>query len=185
MCRGYNFVVKPSTTVALVGASGSGKSTAVQLMERFYDPKQGKITLDGVPLKELSVRWLRENIGLVRQEPVLFAGTVKQNILYGAPNATSEDVQWAAAMAHAHDFIVQLPEGYDTQVRAPGQALIRQLRADGVGKGFGSRKHQMSLGGSHCGFTEARPHICSLHWLPDGQSYGHIDLYSAGSNMIS
>jgi ATP-binding cassette subfamily B (MDR/TAP) protein 1 len=80
VCNGYNLTVEAGTTVALVGASGSGKSTAVSLVERFYDPDQGSVTLDGVDLRELNVRWLRQQIGLVGQEPVLFSGTIADNI---------------------------------------------------------------------------------------------------------
>lgn len=123
VCQGYNFKVPPGSMVALCGASGSGKSTAIQLLERFYDPTEGDITLDGVPLKALNIQWLRQQIGLVRQEPVLFTGTVRENILYGNEEATAADVEWAAQMANAHDFITQLAEGYDTEVGDMGSRL--------------------------------------------------------------
>merc|ERR1712216_158955 len=110
-------------TVALVGASGSGKSTAVSLGERFYDPDSGSVTLDGTDLKELNVRWLREQIGLVGQEPVLFSGTIADDISSGKPGSTREQVETAAKMANAHAFIMEFPEGYDTNVGEKGGQL--------------------------------------------------------------
>merc|ERR1712086_371151 len=92
VCQGYNLTVEAGTTVALVGASGSGKSTAIQLVERFYDPDEGSVKLDGVDLRELNVSWLRQQISLVGQEPVLFSGTIAENIAYGKPGSTREEV---------------------------------------------------------------------------------------------
>ena len=115
--KDFSLVVAPGQTVALVGESGSGKSTVVSLIERFYDPQGGAVLLDGVDLRELNVRWLRRQIGLVGQEPLLFVGTVAENIAYGKEGATREEVEEAARRANAHDFITQsLGEGYDTQV---------------------------------------------------------------------
>jgi ATP-binding cassette subfamily B (MDR/TAP) protein 1 len=110
-------------TVALVGPSGSGKSTTVQLIERFYDPKSGSITLDGVDLRDINVAWLRRNIGLVSQEPKLFATTIKENIAVAKPGATQEEIEDAARRANAHDFIVSLQDGYDTHVGDSGAQL--------------------------------------------------------------
>lgn len=93
---GFNLAVKAGTTVALVGPSGGGKSTVVQLLERFYDPTLGSITLDGHDLKDLNVQWLRQQIGLVSQEPKLFAGSILENIRIGRPNATIEEIHDAA-----------------------------------------------------------------------------------------
>jgi ATP-binding cassette subfamily B (MDR/TAP) protein 1 len=121
--QGYSLVVEAGQTVALCGASGSGKSTAIQLVERFYDPDQGSVTLDGVDLRKLNVRWLRQQIGLVSQEPVLFSGTIAENIAYGKPGATRADVEAAAKMANAHDFIMEFPSGYDTDVGEKGGQL--------------------------------------------------------------
>ncbi|CAF2623577.1 unnamed protein product [Rotaria sp. Silwood2] len=101
-------------TVALVGASGCGKSTAIQLIQRFYDPDQGQIFLDGKDIKKLNVAWLRSHIGIVSQEPVLFTGSIEENIRFGKQDATDEEVQAAAKMANAHDFIMALPENYKT-----------------------------------------------------------------------
>ncbi|CAF0919000.1 unnamed protein product [Rotaria sordida] len=101
-------------TVALVGASGCGKSTSIQLIQRFYDPDQGRVLLDGKDIKTLNVAWLRSHIGVVSQEPVLFTGSIEENIRFGKPDATDEEVRAAAKMANAHDFIMALPENYKT-----------------------------------------------------------------------
>jgi len=119
----FSLKVEAGKTVALVGFSGSGKSTAVQLIERFYDPVSGSITLDGNDLKELNVKWLRQQIALVQQEPKLFECTIRQNIALGAPGASDEEIENAARMANAHDFIKSFPKGYDTEVGALGDQL--------------------------------------------------------------
>ena len=118
-----SFKVVAGTTVALVGTSGSGKSTIAQLIERFYDPTGGSITLDGTDLRELNVNWLREQIGFVNQEPMLFQTTIRENIAYGCPNATMEQVEEAAKIANCYDFIVDFPSGFDTKVGNKGTAL--------------------------------------------------------------
>jgi ATP-binding cassette subfamily B (MDR/TAP) protein 1 len=123
VCNGYSLEIAAGTTVALVGASGSGKSTIIQLMERFYDPDSGVVTLDGVDLRELNVRWLRQQIGLVGQEPVLFSGTIAENIAYGKPGSTPADVEQAARMANAWDFIQEFPAKFDTDVGEKGGQL--------------------------------------------------------------
>ncbi|TMW60932.1 hypothetical protein Poli38472_000974 [Pythium oligandrum] len=112
----YNLKIKSGQTVALVGASGSGKSTAISLLERFYDPAAGTVTLDGADLRKLRLPWLREHISLVSQEPVLFAGTIAENIAMGKPGATRDDVIEAAKKANAYDFISNFPNGFDTDV---------------------------------------------------------------------
>ena len=101
--------------MALVGPSGCGKSSAVQLIERFYDPSEGMVTFDGKDIRTLNVRWLREQIGLVSQEPMLFAGSIEQNIRMGKKGSTKEDAIAAAKMSNAHDFISGFPDGYDTE----------------------------------------------------------------------
>jgi ABC-type multidrug transport system fused ATPase/permease subunit len=108
VCDGYSLRVEPGQVVALCGPSGSGKSTVIALLERFYDPQQGQVLLDGVDIRTLNVRWLREQLGLVAQEPVLFTGTVAENIEYGKEGATRDEVIAAARMADAHDFITQV-----------------------------------------------------------------------------
>ncbi|GMP82567.1 hypothetical protein CsSME_00036812 [Camellia sinensis var. sinensis] len=114
--QGFNLKVKAGKTVGLVGGSGSGKSTIVSLLERFYDPVKGHIQLDGYKIKRLRLKWLRSQMGLVNQEPVLFATSIKENILFGKGGAPMELVISAAKAANAHDFIVKLSDGYETQV---------------------------------------------------------------------
>ena len=97
-------------TVALVGASGCGKSTVVQLVQRFYDPLEGCVEIDGIDIRKLNIKWLRNNIGVVSQEPVLFAKTIAENIRYGRDGITQQDIEKAAADANAHDFISELPQ---------------------------------------------------------------------------
>jgi len=120
---GFNLKIQAGKTVALVGPSGSGKSTTVQLIERFYDPVFGSVSLDGNDLRELNVAWLRKQIGLVSQEPALFAATIKENIRIAKPEATDEEVEDAARRANAHDFISSLQLGYDTHVGDKGAQL--------------------------------------------------------------
>ncbi|KAL0372332.1 UNVERIFIED_CONTAM: putative multidrug resistance protein [Sesamum calycinum] len=121
--QGLSLKVKPGEKVGLVGGSGSGKSTIVSLIERFYDPVKGDILLDGHRIKRLQLKWLRSQFGLVNQEPVLFATSIKKNILFGKKDAPLELVIKAAKAANAHDFIVEFPQGYDTQVGQLGVQL--------------------------------------------------------------
>lgn len=102
--------------VALVGGSGSGKSTVISLIERFYEPLSGKILLDGNDIRELDLKWLRKQIGLVNQEPALFATTIRENILYGKDDATLGEIQHAAKLSEALSFINNLPDRFETQV---------------------------------------------------------------------
>ncbi|KAL6987361.1 Multidrug resistance protein 1 [Sarracenia purpurea var. burkii] len=121
--RNFSLIVPSGKTVALVGSSGSGKSTVVSLIERFYDPAAGEVKLDGHDIKTLKLRWLRQQIGLVSQEPALFATTIKENILLGRPDATLCEIEEAARVANAHSFIIKLPDGFDTQVGERGLQL--------------------------------------------------------------
>ena len=97
-------------TVALVGSSGCGKSTVIQLLQRFYDPPSGTVMVDGINVKELNIKWLRQHIGIVSQEPVLFALTIAENIRYGRDGVTNTEIEQAAREANAHDFISKLPQ---------------------------------------------------------------------------
>jgi len=115
--------VQPGEMVGLVGQTGSGKSTLVSLICRFYDPTKGSITLDGVDLRDIRTRSLRSNIGMVLQDSFLFAGTIKENIAYGRPDASEEDILRAARAANAHEFIMNLPDGYDSEVGERGVML--------------------------------------------------------------
>ncbi|KAK5875170.1 hypothetical protein CesoFtcFv8_027682 [Champsocephalus esox] len=112
--------VKSAETTAFVGPSGAGKSTAIQLIQRFYDPKEGMVTLDGHDIRGLNIQWLRSLIGIVEQEPVLFATTIAENIRYGRPDVPMEDVIGAAKQANAYNFIMDLPQKFDTLVGAGG-----------------------------------------------------------------
>ncbi|MES2071578.1 MAG: ABC transporter ATP-binding protein [Pseudomonadota bacterium] len=121
--RGINLSIKPGEMVGLVGHSGSGKSTLVNLICRFYDVSEGAIMLDGVDIRSFPVADYRRNIGLVLQEPFLFFGTIAENLAYGKPHATREEIIAAARAAHAHEFILRLPQGYDSMVGERGQGL--------------------------------------------------------------
>jgi ABC-type multidrug transport system fused ATPase/permease subunit len=124
--------VPPGTTVALVGHTGAGKSTIAKLLARFYDPLEGRITIDGTDLRDVTQRSLRKQLGVVPQEGFLFAGTVTENIAFGKPDATPEEVVQAAQTVGAHDFILRLEDGYETQLQERGSRLSlgqRQLIA--------------------------------------------------------
>ncbi len=121
--QGITLHVCPGETVAILGATGSGKSTILQLLPRFYDPTEGHIFLDGHDLRTVTLESLRANIGIVAQESFLFSETLRANIAYGKPNATDADVIAAAEAAQIHDFIVSLPDGYDTMVGERGITL--------------------------------------------------------------
>ncbi|KAL0963811.1 hypothetical protein UPYG_G00313890 [Umbra pygmaea] len=125
--NGLNVSVKPGQTLAFVGSSGCGKSTSVQLLERFYDPDEGKVLIDGHPSHTVNVHFLRSQIGIVSQEPVLFDCSIAENIQYGDNTRTVSMVEIvdAAKNAHLHDFVMTLPDRYDTQVGAQGSQLSR------------------------------------------------------------
>ena len=130
--HGLSLDVPPGTTVALVGHTGAGKSTIAKLLARFYDPLEGRITIDGIDLRDVTQRSLRKQLGVVPQEGFLFAGTVTENIAFGKPDATPEEVVQAAQTVGAHDFILRLEDGYDTQLQERGSRLSlgqRQLVA--------------------------------------------------------
>ena len=128
MLKGVSFDLVAGETVAIVGHSGSGKSTIAQLILRYYDPSNGSITLDGTPINELDPFWLRESvIGYVSQEPTLFATSVLENIRYGTPSALDDEVVEAAKKANAHDFIAGFPNGYSTEVGDRGHAISVSL----------------------------------------------------------
>jgi subfamily B ATP-binding cassette protein MsbA len=121
--RNVSFTIEPGEVVALVGHSGAGKSTLVDLMLRFYTPQQGTIHIDGYELNRVRLESLRQQIGVVPQQTVLFVGTVAENIAYGKPDATQEEIEAAARAAHAHEFIERLPEGYQTLIGDRGVRL--------------------------------------------------------------
>ncbi|KAF8661855.1 hypothetical protein HU200_056814 [Digitaria exilis] len=121
--KGFSLTIPSGMTIALVGQSGSGKSTVISLIERFYDPQRGDVMIDGINLKEFQLRWIRSKIGLVSQEPVLFAASIKENIAYGKDNATDQEIRAAAELANAAKFIDKMPQGFDTSVGEHGTQL--------------------------------------------------------------
>jgi ATP-binding cassette subfamily B protein len=130
--HGIDLDVPAGTTVALVGHTGAGKSTIAKLLARFYEPTHGRITIDGVDLNDVSQASLRRQLGVVPQEGFLFAGTVAENIAFGRPDATADEIVRAANTVGAHDFILRLEDGYETQLGERGSRLSlgqRQLVA--------------------------------------------------------
>jgi len=121
--RHLSLHIEEGNSLALVGPSGAGKSTVFELLERFYDPQQGQIRLGGVDIRELDPKLLRRQIALVPQQPALFTADVDYNIRYGNPEANDEEVIAAAKAAHAHDFIMKLPEGYSSKLGEQGIRL--------------------------------------------------------------
>jgi ATP-binding cassette subfamily B protein len=121
--KGLDFVAEPGQTVAILGATGSGKSSLIHLIPRFYDVTEGQVTIDGVDVRDVDKAALRRNIGIALQESVLFTGTIRDNIRYGRPGASDEEVISAAKAAQAHDFITRFEEGYDTMLGQRGVNL--------------------------------------------------------------
>ena len=118
-----NFTIEPGQKVGIVGRSGSGKSTLTSIIQRLYIPEAGKVIIDGVDLNEAEYRWVRHNIGVVMQDNYLFDGSIRDNIALAKPTARMDEVIYAAKMAGAHDFILELDEGYDTKVGERGAGL--------------------------------------------------------------
>jgi ATP-binding cassette subfamily B protein len=121
--RSLDLDIQPGEMIGLVGHSGSGKSTLVNLICRFYDVTQGSVKIDGVDIRSVAIADYRRHVGLVLQEPFLFFGTIAENIAYGKPDASRAEVVAAARAAHAHEFILRLPQGYDSLVGERGQGL--------------------------------------------------------------
>ena len=121
--RDVDLELEPGRTVALIGHTGSGKTTLATLVPRFYDPASGRVTVDGLDVREAKLVSLRRQIGIVAQDPFLFSDTVRENIAFGRPDASQEDVEEAARLAQAHDFVERLPEGYDTVIGERGITL--------------------------------------------------------------
>jgi ABC-type multidrug transport system fused ATPase/permease subunit len=121
--RDVSFAIRPGQRVALVGASGAGKSTIASLLLRFYEPQAGEILIDGVEIRQYERESLRDQIGVVLQDSILFGASVRENIAYGKPHATDEEIEIAAREARAHEFILELPDGYETIIGERGSTL--------------------------------------------------------------
>src|SRR4029450_9351782 len=121
--HGIDLHVPAGTTVALVGHPGAGKSTIAKLLARFYDPVEGRITVDGTDLRDVTQASLRRQLGIVPPEALLLAGSVRENIAFGRPDATNEEIRAAATAVGAHDFIMRLEDGYETDVQEGGSRL--------------------------------------------------------------
>jgi ABC-type multidrug transport system fused ATPase/permease subunit len=139
-----SFSATPGKTIGLIGATGSGKTSIIQLLSRFYEPTTGEILIDNRPIQDYGLKMLRSHIGLVLQETFLFSSTIKANIAYGRPEAKMEEIIDAAKRAKAHDFIMELPEGYDTKLGERGMALRRTKTTD-----FHCTSHLHESGDSH------------------------------------
>jgi ATP-binding cassette subfamily B protein len=118
-----SFEARPGQVIALLGATGSGKSTIINLVPRFYDPTGGRVTIDGQDIRSVTLSSLRDQVGIVLQETLLFAASIRENIAFGRPGASLEEVVAAAQAAQAHDFIMAMPQGYDTPVGERGVTL--------------------------------------------------------------
>ncbi|WP_135556963.1 ABC transporter ATP-binding protein [Paenibacillus cymbidii] len=121
--KGISLDVRAGQSIALVGHTGSGKSTIINLLSRFYDPVQGKVVIDGHDIRDVTIQSLRSQVGIVMQDTFIFSGTIRDNIRFGRLDATNEEVEQAARAVHAHDFIAALPHGYDTEVQERGNVL--------------------------------------------------------------
>jgi ATP-binding cassette subfamily B protein len=121
--KGISIDVKAGQSIALVGHTGSGKSTIINLLCRFYDPVQGRVLIDGIDIRDVNIESLRSQIGIVLQDTFIFAGSIRDNIRYGRLDSTDDEIEEAAKAVHAHDFIMGLPDGYDTQVEERGNVL--------------------------------------------------------------
>ena len=121
--KNVSFTANPGETIALLGATGSGKTTIINLLPRFYDPTEGRITIDDHDLRDVKLESLRSKIGIVLQETTLFSGTVRENIAFGKPDASQQEIESAAKAAQAHDFIMSFPDGYNTHVGERGATL--------------------------------------------------------------
>ncbi|GLJ42006.1 hypothetical protein SUGI_0869670 [Cryptomeria japonica] len=123
----FNLLIPARKTLALVGGSGLGKTTVISLLERFYEPTQGQTLVDELDIKRLNTKWLRQQIGLVSQEAILFSISIKENILYGKEDANEEEVMVAAKASNAHDFITNFPEGYNTKATSALDSASERL----------------------------------------------------------
>ena len=126
-----SFKIEPGHTIALVGATGSGKTTVANLIPRFYDVSGGRVLIDGIDIRDVNLNELRRQIGIVMQETTLFSGSIKENIAFGKADATEDDIDWAARMARADEFISRLPQGYDDPRRRARRFALGRPEAAG------------------------------------------------------
>jgi ABC-type multidrug transport system fused ATPase/permease subunit len=135
--HGVTLSVEPGESIAIVGGTGAGKSTLLSLVPRFYDPTRGEVLLDGHDLRELKKKSLRSNISMVLQDTLLFSTTVRENIAYGRPDATEEEIIEAARRAQAYDFVMRMPDGFSSQVgERGGQLSVGQRQRLGIARAF-------------------------------------------------
>ncbi|GMS96690.1 hypothetical protein PENTCL1PPCAC_18865, partial [Pristionchus entomophagus] len=121
--NGFNLIIEPGETVAFVGHSGCGKSTAVGLLTRLYEYERGQVLIDGQDVRSLNLQWLRQHIGIVQQEPIIFNDTVANNLRMGDPDISAEDMERLCRMANAHEFVSRLPKGYESLIGDGGVQL--------------------------------------------------------------
>jgi len=194
--NGVNFIIRPYEKTALVGESGCGKTTCMQLIERFYDITSGSITLDGNELKDLNLRWLRSQIGYVGQEPVLFAASIRQNLLFAKEDATDEEVWDALKKANADDFVRHLPNQLDTHVGTSGtqlsggqkqrlaiaRAILKNPRILLLDEATSAldRKNEMEIQKTLDEISTGRTTIVIAHRLSTIQNADHIVVFDQG-----
>lgn len=162
--RNLSLSINAGQTVALVGPSGCGKSTVIQLLQRFYDPASGSVHVDGRDIRTLSLGWYRDQVGLVSQEPTLFATSIKENIAMGKPGATDAEIESATAAANADKFIRRLPEKFGTKV----QNLIAFLCLHNLPMhGFLGMRSACFTSGSHSQSTAGGRERSTVEWWPE------------------
>jgi ATP-binding cassette subfamily B protein len=173
--RDVDLVAEPGQTVAILGATGAGKSSIIDLVPRFYDVSAGRITWNGVDIREVKQSDLLTEIGVVPQETVLFSGTVRENIRYGKPEASEQEVIAAAKAAQAHDFIMNLPDGYDTRVEERGVNLSGgQKQRIAIARALLLRPAVLILDDSTSSVdveTETKIQEAMKEWLQDSTSF--------------
>jgi ATP-binding cassette, subfamily B, bacterial len=168
--KGVNLELPAGSRVALIGPNGSGKTTLLHLLCGFYRPRAGRLLADGHAYDEIDISELREAISVVMQDPILFSGTIVENLIYGTPTATVEDVEWAARMATAHEFIISLPDGYDTIIGEGGTLLSGgQRQRIAIARAILRRPRILLLDEptNHLDVASVERVTANLHLLPD------------------